>query len=80
MLFFDISLRYIYIFISLYLLNTEIYLYLLYLLKFVRFVVLNSHWCTVQWGVVVYHEEKYNMQICYGVYFILKLTVVLTIY
>lgn len=24
---------------------------LLYLLKFVRFVVSNSHWCIVQWGV-----------------------------
>ena len=53
---------------------------LLYLLKFVRFVVFNSHWCTVQWGVVDYHEERNNMQICYGVCFILKLIVVLIIY
>lgn len=45
---------------------------LLYLLKFVRFVVFNSHWCTVQWGVVVYHEERNNLQICYGVCFIFK--------
>lgn len=45
---------------------------LLYLLKFLRFVVINPHWCTVQWGVVVYHEERNNMQICYGVCFIFK--------
>lgn len=25
----------------------------------------NSHWCTVQWGVVMYHEERDGMQMYY---------------
>ena len=54
---------------------------LLCLLKFVRFVVSNSHWCTVQWGVWCY-EERNNIQMCYEVCFIFKVEgeIVLTVF
>lgn len=38
----------------------------------VRYVVPNTHWCTIQWGIVMYYDERDNMQMYYKVCFIFK--------
>lgn len=48
------------------------FLYEIVVLLMCSFCGFNSHWCTVQWGVVMYYEEKDNMQMSYKVCFIFK--------